>query len=177
MRHESKWDWVLDSGASHQMTPCKEYLYDYIPLDKTIPIQAAGPPAYCVGKGTIYIERKYKSVNTKQVIQNVWHVPSLPISLFLKQALMRAGMKEYPSPGDDWSKYLVDAKGSIIMECTHSGHEGDLHKPQFNVYYNKDAKDSAHAAAVSAPHAAPEGICTYAETTHPSDAETPELWH
>jgi hypothetical protein len=174
--HGSKYNWVLDSGASHHMTPCKEYLFDYVQQQQHTSIQAAGQhPLYCVGKGTLRFISIVDGKTHKREIHNVWHVPDMSISLLSTQALKRMGCQVFSGGGGDLTEYVVDAGNVCFLVCPHPGPESALNAPDFSVLVNEQhVKDAQHEAP---SQDVPAGVCSFTTAVHASDPETPALWH
>jgi gag-polypeptide of LTR copia-type/GAG-pre-integrase domain/Zinc knuckle len=172
---DSKYNWVLDSGASHHMTGVKSYLFDYQPLSSPAVIQAAGQQKlYCVGKGTMRFTSTVAGVTHRRELHNVWHVPDMSISLLSTQALKRTGCQIFSGGKGDLTEYVVDSQNVCFLVCPHPGSDDALNTPDFSVYIN-DAYLTEEVAAPSAP--ATDGICTFADAVHASDPESPDLWH
>ena len=88
------WDWVLDSGATHHMTPHKEYLFDLQPVTNGGTVSASGDTKHHLqvkGIGKIRFLSTVNGVEHTREIHGVWYVPGLRVSLLSTQALKRAG--------------------------------------------------------------------------------------
>jgi hypothetical protein len=154
------------------MTPCMEYLHDYIPLDKPRVIQAAGHhPLYCVGLGTIKFVSVVAGVTHRRELHDVWHVPDMSVSLLSTQALKRMHCRVFSAGNGDLTEYVVDSNNVCFLVCPHPGTDNGLNKPDFAVVMNQQHVSAQHDTGP------PPGICTFSSAVHASDPESPELWH
>jgi transposase InsO family protein len=181
---DSKYNWVLDSGASHHMTGVKAYLFDYQPLPTPAVIQAAGQqPLYCVGKGTIRFTSTVVGVTHRRELHNVWHVRNMSISLLSTQALKRVGCQIFSGGKGDLTEYVVDSHNVCFLVCPHPGSENALNTPDFGVlmndsYLHDDIAGSQSGTPGPSGTVPPaDAICTFADAVHASDPESPDLWH
>jgi hypothetical protein len=85
---------ILDSGSSHHMTPVKELLVNYKPLDPCPVIYVGnGVPCKVLGTGSLFV-RANNSYGTRDVqITDVWYVPELIDTLISVNQLEERGVK------------------------------------------------------------------------------------
>ena len=81
--------WVLDSGATHHMTPWDALLTDYVPDSQGIVSTAADTMVRRAGKGTLQFKVLIDGIVHTRSVQDVWHVPGLSHSLMSTQQLKR----------------------------------------------------------------------------------------
>ena len=75
--------WVIDSGATRHMTPCRELLVNYVELTHLLT---------AVGVGQIKVEMKLgKKAPRNSVLKNVLHVPGLACNLFSVRSAADSG--------------------------------------------------------------------------------------
>lgn len=106
--------WILDSGASHHMTPCREYFDTYEQVEDGQVTLANDNVCSRAGVGTI----KFRMHDgTIRVLEDVWHVPKLSKSLI---SLMALDSKGYRYSGGGGKISIV--KGSlVVMKGVKSG--------------------------------------------------------
>ena len=129
----SKCQWFLDSGASHHMTPCREYLQGYVAdPDTSNQVRGIGNnPLVRAGTGTLEFCTVVQGQCYTVQLHNVWHVPDLPISLLSGQQLRRDGFWTTEGGPGDPTVYVVDGEGRCVLECPHTGIVGTLNIPTF----------------------------------------------
>ena len=133
----SKGQWFLDSGASHHMTPCRAYLFDYVPAPLPSAVRGInGASLARVGKGTVRYAAMINGVSVEHELRDVWYVPGLPVSLLSTQHLARDRMWVTQGGPDDHTHYVVNPAGKCVLECPHTGVEGTLNIPSFKPEVN-----------------------------------------
>lgn len=174
----SKWEWILDSGATHHMTACKEYLFDYVADTRALVQVATNLMLPRAGYGTIRFRTTINGVEHVREVRNVWHVPGLTVSLLSMQQLKRAGCWHVSGKSGDLTEYLFDRNDVLFLECPE---KHGLNVPAFRVSINADhvgtQKTYATDSADPAQPATATGICTYSSAAYASDPQTAALWH
>ena len=124
--------WFLDNGASHHMTPCKEYLHDFVPdVVHRGSVSGVGGALSRAGVGTLMFTA---TVNGKEVchkLPGVWYVPAMSVSLLSAQQLHRDGYWTTQGGPHDPTYYVINQAGECVLECPHTGFEGTLNIPSF----------------------------------------------
>jgi len=82
--------WIVDSGATYHMTPCREWFDDYEPYVVQIKL-ANGHQAQSAGRGTILIRTLVEWSDLRLV--NVLHVPSFDRNLLSTRKIMTRSCK------------------------------------------------------------------------------------
>ena len=169
-----KYKFILDGGASHHMTPVKEYLHDYkeMLLPKSVKV-AIDVFIDRVGVGTM----KFMSVHNMDVkleLREVWYVPELGSSLMSGNKLKAAGCKIMSGDLPDMSDYVY-YKGKQIMRCAFSD---GLCRPDIVIVTNPESLHTTEMLAPTLPDLGPaQTFITYAQSNHSTDKQSPALWH
>ena len=181
-RRTGMFDWVLDSGATHHMTYCKDLLHDFVPSFRKNDVKVAADVFLDrVGYGTLRFETVIHGVKHSGEIRNVWYVPDLTETLISNNQLKDEGYMIVG--GGDGSKddYIFDRDGTLIIHCPF---QNGLNVPEWTLIpVNNhtpsvpptDPKVPALFSACDVDESS--GYCCYTSANHASDPETPELWH
>jgi len=87
-------DWIIDSGATKHMTPCRSMFFDYVPfrVHETVSL---GDGANCeaVGIGRVAVNIMCEGTVKRYVLSDVLHVPKLVNNFFCVTAATLKGHK------------------------------------------------------------------------------------
>ena len=114
---ESQFVWKADSGASHHMTPHKEWMTNYRPVSG-MTVRAASGVAQVIGKGDILIQKRIKGRWMNDIIRDVLHVPELVVNLF---SLIVCEDKGYSYASKECKLVILNKKNEVIAEGTRYG--------------------------------------------------------
>ena len=103
--------WVLDSGATHHMTPWATLLTDYVPDTQGVVSTAVDTVVRRAGKGTLHFEVLIDGVVHTRSVKDVWHVPGLSHSLMSTQQLKRQGCWTLGGYHGDYTDYVFHGYG------------------------------------------------------------------
>jgi hypothetical protein len=104
---------LMDSGASHHMTPKREALVNYrTSTNGSRGVNTAGvgaPPLDCAGIGDLYLRTV---AGATVVLENVWHVPALRVSLFSTNLALSRG---YTSASDKAFTFIKQLSTDTVI--------------------------------------------------------------
>jgi Reverse transcriptase (RNA-dependent DNA polymerase)/gag-polypeptide of LTR copia-type/GAG-pre-integrase domain len=109
--------WILDSGASHHMTPLKALLFDYVEDSPHYPMHvkvANNKWEMRAGVGKIRVHTKVNGHDMLRTIHDVWYMPSFDNSLLSSNQLKDMGHWIISTKPDD---YVFDDLNRLWL-CT-----------------------------------------------------------
>ena len=107
----SKYDWLLDCGASTHVCTIREAFTTYTPLENAT-IRGIGPgEATVLGKGTINLRFRMGNKTITHQLLNVSHVPSAPNCLMSQGRFDESGGR---TESHDGKVYLMDKGGTLV---------------------------------------------------------------
>ena len=175
--------WILDSGATHHMTPWAELLFDYRPATGGQVSTAAHTVVPRAGVGSLRYQTQIQGRTVTRTICDVWHVPELSHSLLSAQQLKRQGCWLVSGRHGDPTEYVFDNSNELVLEAPLVD---GLCRPSFSVCLNPRPYQATMPAEtpVAPNHPAPRssrgaetGTAVYADPNHVAAQETPDLWH
>ena len=112
---------LMDSGASHHMTPRREILVNYRASNNGLRgVNTAGigaPPLECSGTGDLYLRT---TAGLTVCLKNVWHVPTLRVSLFSTNLALSRGYTSESTESHSIIKRV--STGSVVLTgCAKPG--------------------------------------------------------
>ena len=169
------YEWILDSGATHHMTPLRSMLIDNTPAQGRVKVANRQyiPKA---GMGSLKVVTKVDGVERMHIIKDVWHVPELGYGLLSTAQLKRQGCWHVSGRNGDAAEYIFDANDKHWLTCPEID---GLNRPMWKVAVNPTLKGHfpASDSAPTKPSPPREAYVGYSNANHAVDKETPQLWH
>ena len=173
--------WILDSGATHHMTPWAELLHDYKPTCHGNVSTAANNVVPRAGLGSLKFHTEINGQVVTRTICDVWHVPALSHSLLSSQQLKRQGCWLISGRKGDPTEYVFDTQDNLVLEAPLAD---GLCRPNFSVQINTNPYSAPADNPVAPQVGGPDpsvglgtGKAAYAAPNHVTAQETPDLWH
>ena len=166
----SKHEWILDGGATHHMTPCRDLLFNYRKCHGIVDVAANGVSIKREGIGSMRVLTTIDGNVKKLVIHDVWYVPDLSNGL-LSMPLLIA--KKY------WPRF--DKRTCGITLCNmddvpyiHCIHMNNLHWPDWYVALNPESEENGQGKYYSS---LPKGVAKVARAIRSDCKKSAHLWH
>jgi hypothetical protein len=168
--------WILDTGASHHMTPEKGFLVNYKADDPAKPVRVkVANKQYAIRAGVGYarVHTTALGIDYSEKLEEVWHMPTFSHSLLSANKLRDEGHWFFSGtePGD--KNVYFAKKNKVWLVCKR---EGNLCYTDWLIEHGYSERKAYTAESIQSPepHASP---AVAASANRATDKESPALWH